>query len=174
VNGTGAAAGATAAGATTAAATAATAAAGTTSAGAAQSVQSFLHALFQALKADGLGPAGTSSAATAAGSAAASTGSAGATESGAGRYAGSLVSSLETLIQQVGGTGATSATAANLSASFNNLIANVGGTTAASGNGTSPTSTASLQSFLSGLLQDARNGGGPSRSSLGATVNANV
>jgi hypothetical protein len=150
-----------------------------------QKVQTFLHSLMQALKADGLGgtpsaPAATGAQSTAAASAttaaSAAAGSSAATPTGsAGQYEGSLVSSLQTLIQQVGSSGATNATTANLTAAFNNLTqgTNAAATSgAAATNGT--TSTASLQSFLSNLLQTVQSNGGHSLSALGNNVNANV
>ena len=75
--------------------------------------------------------------------AAATASSTGANTGGAGQYQGSLVSSLQTLIQQLGTNGTASASTANLSASFNSLVQ---GTSGASASG-STASNASLQSF---------------------------
>jgi hypothetical protein len=78
--------------------------------------------------------------------AATATGVSGTTNSGASRYQGSLVSSLQTLIQQQSGGAGTQATA----------------------------STSQLTSFLDGLLQKLQSNGSQAPSLLGAHVNANV
>jgi hypothetical protein len=91
------------------------------------------------------------------------------------------VSSLQTLIQQVGSSGSTSATASNLSASFNSLIQGVSGNAAAtssaaggSSSASNQSSTPSLQTFLNNLLQTVQSSGGQFLSSLGTQVNATV
>ena len=136
--------------------------------GSAQDVQGFLHSLFQALKADGLG----AGAGTAANAPATPAGAAGA---GAGRYDGSLVSSLQTLIQQVGSGAPATAATSNLSASFNALIQGAGGSAAAAGaGGSGAASQASLQNFLSNLLQNVQSNGVHSISGVGGNVDAKV
>ncbi|MDB6082397.1 MAG: hypothetical protein JWN43_278 [Gammaproteobacteria bacterium] len=149
---------------------------------AAQDVQSFLHSLFQALKADGLGGSTTSaggpSAATAAtGSTPSNTGIG--ASGGAGQYQGSLASSLQTLIQQLGSNGAPSASTANLSDSFNTMMQGVNGSAATANagdpsTGSNPQSQASLQNFLNKLLQTVQSGGSHSLSSVGVNVDAKV
>ncbi|HWE06121.1 MAG TPA: hypothetical protein VG274_05395, partial [Rhizomicrobium sp.] len=99
---------------------------------------------------------GTAAAAPSSGNASAST--------GAGQYQGSLASSLQTLIQQVGSTGATTPAVSNLESSFNTLMQGLGGSTAstasaAGGTGSAQSSTASLQSFLNNLLQNLQTNG---------------
>ena len=159
-----------AAGAVTAAAGAAAATAGASSAamsstttpsinaaaaaapGSAQDVQGFLHSLFQALRADGLG------------------GSAGATVSD-----GSLVSSLQTLIHQVDSSVPATAATSNLSASYNKLVQGGTGSAAVADAGSSgAASQASLQNFLSNLLQNVQSSGVHSFNGMGANVNAKV
>lgn len=149
--------------------------------GSAQDVQSFLHSLFQALKADGLGtsagatanPLATNAGATvSAGTTVGGAVGAGAT-SGAGRYDGSLVSSLQTLIHQVDANGPGTAVTSNLSASFNALIQGAtGNTTTANAAGSGAASQVSLQNFLSNLLQSVQSNGIHSFSGIGANVNA--
>src|SRR5271166_6337929 len=98
-----------------------------------QDLQAFLHSLFQALKQDGLaGSAGastagtatpaTSAASAASGAAAGAAAGAATASTGIGQYAGSLESSLQTLIQQLGSNGATTPAATNLTTAFNNLL----------------------------------------------------
>lgn len=143
-----------------------------------QQVQSFMYSLFQALKADGLGAAGASGAA---GSSGATLGSSGATISsgatlGSGgvsaQYAGSLASSLQTLIQQLGSGAPAPAQVANLRAAFNNLVAAASGA-AGSSAATPATSNAALQNFLSNVLQSVQ-GGGSLSLAVGSNVNAKV
>ena len=186
--GTTAAAGASAAAGTTgAAATSGIASIATTSANAAtaanpaQEIQSFLHSLFQALKADGLGSSARTTGATAAQSAtstatAATGSSASSAATGAVQYQGGLVSSLQTLIQQLGSSGTSTPATANLSAAFNSLMQGANGNPATTGSSTASTQTsnAALQNFLSNLLQSAQSGGAHSLNSVGANVNTNV
>ncbi len=144
--------------------------------GNAQDVQSFLHSLFQALRADGLG-AGAHAGATASAAAGAGLGTgvgAGATF-GAGRYDGSFVSSLQTLIHQVGSNAPATAATSNLSASFNTLVQGAHGSAAvADAGGSAAVSQASLQNFLGNLLQSVQGSGIHSFSAMGANVNARV
>ena len=139
----------------------------------AQDLHGFLHSLFQVLKQDGLGGGGTTAAA-------ASTGTNGAPAvTGAGNYQGSLVSSLQTLIQQVGSNGSTSPAIANLNSSFNNLLQGLGvngsaATAAAGGTTSAQTSNASLQNFLNNLLQNLQANGLQGPKLTGSNVNANV
>jgi hypothetical protein len=157
-----------------------------------QDVQGFLHSLFAALKQDGLGsaaPAGPATPATATatasvaatlgttGTAAAAGASATATSAtgSVGQYQGSLVSALQTLIQQIGGnsagTGAGSGATRQLTDSFSKLTA------AAGGSGSSTTiaaSTTQLKNFLSNLLQNLQSGGGQLSGLVGTHVNANA
>jgi hypothetical protein len=159
---------ATGAGATPSATVAASAAPGS-----AQDVQGFLHSLFQALKADGLGAsagATASSTASAVAGAVPATGIGAGAASGAGRYDGSLVSSLQTLIHQVNSNGPATAATSNLSASFNTLIQGAHGSAAVADAGGS----ASLQNFLGNLLQSVQSSGIHSFSGMGANVNAKV
>ena len=135
----------------------------------AQDMSGFMHSLFQALQQGGAaGGAGTTAAAP-------STGSASAT-GGAGQYQGGLASSLQTLIQQVGSTGATTPAISNLESSFNSLMQGVRGTasTAAAGGATSASSTASLQSVLNNMLQNLRTNGLQMPNLSGSRVNARV
>jgi hypothetical protein len=146
-----------------------TTAAGTTAAAApiaasptvAQDLSGFMHSLFQVLQQGGsAGGAGTTAAAPSTGSASAA--------GGAGQYQGSLASSLQTLIQQVGATGATTPAISNLESSFNSLMQGVGGGTA------STASTASLQSVLSNMLQNLQTNGLQMPNLSGSRVNARV
>jgi hypothetical protein len=140
--------------------------------GSAQDVQSFLHSLLQALKADGLG--GSSGAtASAAGVGTGAAVGAGAT-SGTVRYDGSLVSSLQTLIHQVDSNGPATAATSNLSTSFNKLIQSGSGGAGVADAGSGTASQASLQNFLSNLLQNVQSSGVHSISAMGANVNAKV
>src|SRR5271165_555934 len=153
--------------------TAATAAAATASATpaanptVAHDLNGFLHSLFQVLKQDGLGGS------TGAGTPAA------AQSTAAGQYQGSLASSLQTLIQQVGSNGTTTPNIANLNSSFNSLVQDLGlngaSTSAASAAGpTAPPSSASLQNFLNNLLQNLQANGLQGPKLTGSNVNANV
>jgi hypothetical protein len=123
-----------------------------------------MHTLFQALKQDGLATGtGAAVSASAAPSGAPST-------AAAGQYQANLVSSLQTLVAQVGSaSAANSATAnsatansatANLNAAYQNLV----GTAGAGG----------LQTFLNNLLQNLQSGGVHSLSGVGNNVNASV
>jgi hypothetical protein len=139
----------------------------------AQEMSGFMHSLFQVLQQGGsAGGAGTTAAAPSTGSAPAA--------GGAGKYQGSLASSLQTLIQQVGSTGATTPAISNLESSFNSLVHGVGGgaastaTTAAAGGATSASSTASLQSFLNNTLQNLQTNGLQMPNLSGSRVNARV
>lgn len=155
---------------------AATSAGGSTAAGgttalsnAPANIQAFMHSLFQALKQDGLGSSGA-----AAGSSASST-TAGAAAAGATgtSYQSNLVSSLNTLIQQLSsGSQPTSATA-TLSAAYQNLV---GGSTsaAAASAGANSAANGGLQTFLSNLLQNLQGNGVHALGSVGNSVNANV
>jgi hypothetical protein len=143
----------------TTAATAAAGAAGTTSIsaanGSAASVQAFMHSLFQALKQDGLGTTGSGAATTPSSS--------------------HLLSSLQTLIQQVSAGAAGNAATANLSTAYQNLVnGTVTGTGAASTASTSASSTAGLQTFLGNLLVNIQSGGAHVLSGVGNHVNTNV
>jgi hypothetical protein len=135
-----------------------------------QDLNGFLHSLFQVLKQDGLG--GTANTATTAASTvpAPASGSL-AASTGAGQYQGSLVSSLQTLIQQVGSTGSTNPAIANLDASFNNLVQGASGSNAST---TPSSSNAALQSFLNNLLQNLQDNGLQAPKLTGSSVNANV
>ena len=136
-----------------------------TAAGPAQEIQTFLHSLFQALKADGLGSSASTTGSTAAQSA-----------TGAVHYQGGLVSSLQTLIQQLGSSGTSTPATATLNASFNSLMQGVNGNAATAGSSAASTQTsnAALQNFLSNLLQSVQSSGAHSLSSVGANVNTNV
>jgi hypothetical protein len=115
-----------------------------------------MHSLFQALKQDGLGTS-TSSAGTA---------------------SANLVSSLHTLIAQVGSGGAAGSTTANLSAAYQNLLKGTGAGSAApavsTGVSTAQSGTTGLQNFLGNLLQNLQAGGVHALSSIGNNVNAKV
>ena len=117
-----------------------------------------MHSLFQALKQDGLGT-GTS---TSSGSAPSS----------------NLLSSLQTLMGQVGSGGAAGSATANLSAAYQNLVKGAGAGTAVSAASTGVSAAQSgatgLQNFLGNLLQNLQAGGVHALSSIGNNVNANV
>jgi hypothetical protein len=186
--------GTSATGTGTAASTAASTTAGTASAATAaaptvaQDLHGFLHSLFQVLKQDGLGSGtGTAAASASTGTfgAPAGTGAAAVTGApavaGAGNYQGSLASSLQTLIQQVGSNGSTSPAIANLNTSFYSLLQGLGvngasTTSTAAAGGTTPaqSSSASLQNFLNNLLQNLQANGLQSPKLTGSNVNANV
>jgi hypothetical protein len=139
----------------------------------AQDLSGFMHSLFQVLQPGGAtGGAGTTAAAPSTGSASAA--------GGAGQYQGSLASSLQALIQQVGSTGVTTPAISNLESSFNSLMQGVGGgtastaSTAAAGGATSASSTASLQTALSNMLQNLQTSGLQMPNLSGSRVNARV
>jgi hypothetical protein len=139
----------------------------------AQDLSAFMHSLFQVLQPGGsAGGAGTTVAAPSTGSASAA--------GGAGQYQGSLASSLQTLIQQVGSGGATTPAISNLESSFNSLVQGVGGgtastaSTAVAGGATSASSTASLQSVLGNMLQNLQTNGLQMPNLSGSRVNARV
>ena len=139
----------------------------------AQDLSAFMHSLFQVLQPGGsAGGAGTTAAAPSTGSASAA--------GGAGQYQGSLASSLQTLIQQVGSGGATTPAISNLESSFKSLMQGVGGgtastaSTAAAGGATSASSTASLQSVLGNMLQNLQTNGLQMPNLSGSRVNARV
>jgi hypothetical protein len=139
----------------------------------AQDLSGFMHSLFQALQPGGsAGGAGTTAAAPPTGSASAA--------GGVGQYQGSLASSLQTLIQQVGSGGATTPAISSLESSLNSLMQKVGGgtasiaSTAAAGGATSASSTASLQSVLSNMLQNLQTNGLQMPNLSGSRVNARV
>jgi len=167
----------------TAAAASATGATGTTNVK--QELQGFLHSLFQALKQQGLGGgAGAATASTAAtSSASAAVAGAGAAAGGPSQYAGSLESSLQTLIQQLGSNGAATPATAKLTASFNNLVQGLGGsgataaTAGASANSATATATAStaeLKNFLSNFMQNLQHNGVQTPGLVGSNVNASA
>ena len=155
---------------TTAASTTSAAAPITESPTVAQDLSGFMHSLFQVLQPGAsAGGAGSTAAAPSTGSASAA--------GGAGQYQGSLASSLQTLIQQVGSGGATTPAISNLESSFNSLMQGVGGgtaSTAAAGGATSASSTASLQSVLSNMLQNLQTSGLQMPNLSGSRVNARV
>jgi hypothetical protein len=158
---------------TTAASTTSAAAPITESPTVAQDLSGFMHSLFQVLQPGAsAGGAGSTAAAPSTGSASAA--------GGAGQYQGSLASSLQTLIQQVGSTGATTPAISNLESSFNSLMRGVGGgtvstaSTVAAGGATSASSTGSLQSFLSNMLQNLQTNGLQMPNLSGSRVNARV
>ncbi len=166
-----------AAAAATPAATAAGAAGATATAvtnGTAANVQAFMHSLFQALRQDGLGGG------TGTGAASPATASiAGAAAAGSGSTPANLVSSLQTLIGQVGSGGAGSAATANLSAAYQHLVSSappgsVAVSAASAGASSSQPSSAGLQHFLGTLLQNLQSGGVSSFGGIGNNVNANV
>jgi hypothetical protein len=119
--------------------------------GQSQELQAFQHSLLQALKQDGLASNGT----------------------------GNIVSSLQTLIQQVGPNGKPTAATETLSSTFQNLVNGINGGAAVSaansaGAASNPSSNAGLQSFLNNLLQNVQAGGAQSLSATGTNVNAHV
>lgn len=155
--------------ATSNAAGAANAATNVLTPGRTQEVRAFMHSLSQALKQDGLGSSAPAVASTAGGGTLATPAS--------GQYQGNLVSSLQTLIQQVGSSGKPTAATETLNSTFQNLLS--GSTIAASGSAaTAPapdqSSSAALQSFLNNLLQNLQGNGAQSLNALGSSVNANV
>jgi hypothetical protein len=125
----------------------------------AQDLHSFLHALFQALRADGSSGGATPTA----------TGTqASVTQAGSTQYQGGIASSLQTLIQQVSAGGTQTPATANLTATFNQLAQDLrdGSATTAS--------SAPLQNFLNGFLQNLQNSGHVAPNLVGANVNAQV
>jgi hypothetical protein len=146
------------------AATAATAPAGSTpgatvaaGAGAANAanVQGFMHSLFQALKQDGLDTTGAGTA--------------------SGASSPHLLSSLQTLIQQVSAGTAGNATTADLTAAYQNLVNGAGTVTAAASTASaSASSAAGLKAFLSNLLVNVQRGGVHALSGVGNNVNTNA
>ena len=162
----------TAATGTTAASTTGAATAAAASPTVAQDLNGFMHSLFQVLRQQGsAGGASTTAAAPSTGSASAA--------GGAGQYQGSLASSLQTLIQQVGSTGSTTPAISNLESSFNTLMQGAGGgaataSTAAPGGTTATSSTASLQNFLTNVLQNLQTNGLQMPNLSGSRVNAKV
>jgi hypothetical protein len=120
-------------------------------------VQAFMHTLFQALKQDGLG-AGAGA---------------------GGQYPSNLVTSLKTLVGQLGSTAAGNPATANLNAAYQNLVSATGAgaaptSAAAAGAVSAQASSAGLQNFLNNLLQNLQSGGVHSLSGIGNNVNANV
>jgi hypothetical protein len=93
-------------------------------------------------------------------------------------YQGSFVSSLQTLIQQLGAAGTTTAATSHLQTSFNQLVSDLGsGASTASSTTNSaanPSSNTALQNFLSKLSQNLQTNGVHSLASVGAHVNANI
>lgn len=110
-----------------------------------QELQAFQHSLFQALKQDGLSSNGTSN----------------------------VVSSLNTLISQLGPGGKATAATTTLSATFQNLMSGVNGAGAVPASSSSSSSSA-LQNFLKNLLQNVQAGGVQSLASTGNSVNTHV
>jgi len=150
-----------------------TSAATAASPGVAQDLNGFLHSLFQVLRQEGAAGAADAPASTGTG-----TGTA-AAAAGAGQYQGSLVSSLQTLIQQVGSNGSTTPAIANLESSFNTLVQGLSGnasstasTPVAGGTASTQSSTASLQNFLNNLLQNLQTNGLQTPNLSGSSVNA--
>jgi hypothetical protein len=113
-----------------------------------QKLQAFQHSLVQALKQDGLTSNGT----------------------------GNVVSSLQSLIQQLGPNGKPTAATETLSSTFQNLVNGVSGSaaTAASGSSSSGSANSGLQSFLNNLLQNVQASGAQSLTSAGSNVNTHV
>ncbi len=116
-----------------------------------QELQAFQHSLLQALKQDGATSSGT----------------------------GNIVSSLQTLIQQVGPNGKPTAATETLTSTFQNLVNGVNGAAAVSAsNSVGATSNQSpnsgLQSFLNSLLQKVQAGGAQSLLATGGNVNTHV
>jgi hypothetical protein len=149
-----------------------------------QDLHAFLHSLFQALKQEGSDGAGAStntvSAAASAGSG--TTAGPGSAANGIGQYAGSLESSLQTLIQQLGSTGTATPATAKLTTSFNNLVRDLTAASTASpvGSPAGPAatgagaSTAELKNFLSNFVQNLQHNGVQTPGLVGGNVNANA
>jgi len=116
-----------------------------------QELRAFQHSLLQALKQDGLSSNGT----------------------------GNIVSSLQSLIQQVGPNGKPTAATETLSSTFQNLVNGLSGgapvaASSAGGAPSGPSSNAGLQSFLNNLLQNVQAGGTQALSASGRNVNTHV
>jgi len=107
-----------------------------------QEIQAFTHSLFQSLKQDGLGSTTTA------------------------------VSSLQTLVQQLGSGQPQSAANRTLNSTFQNLV-NGAAASASAGTTTDPSSTTALQSFLNDLLQKAQSGT-LSLNGVGNSINSRV
>lgn len=133
-----------------------------------QDLHGFVHSLFKALREDAEGPRPDGAAATTTGVASAGAAATGATA--ASSYQGTVVSSLQSLIQQLGGSGAPGPAATQLEQAFNRLSQDLGtnGRAAGAAAGTS----AGLQQFLNGFLQDLQSTGNGPPSLVGANVNA--
>jgi hypothetical protein len=118
--------------------------------GQAQELQAFQHSLVQALKQDGLTSNGT----------------------------GNIVSSLQSLIQQLGPNGKATAATETLSSTFQNLVNGVNGSAArastSAGSSSSGSSNSGLQNFLNNLLQNLQASGAQSLTSAGGNVNTHV
>ena len=141
--------GATASTAGTAAASSASSPAAAAAPGQGQELQAFQHSLLQALKQDGLASNGS----------------------------GNIVSSLQTLIQQVGPNGKPTAATETLTSTFQNLVNGTNGAAAAAssaGSGSNQSPNSGLQTFLNNLLQNVQAGGVQSLSAAGANVNTHV
>jgi hypothetical protein len=140
-----------------------------------QELQAFLHSLFQALKQDGLG---TSNGAAATPSAAGATGSATTATPASGQYQANLVSSLQSLMQQVGPDGKATAATETLTSTFQNLVNGLMGPAAASSGssntGSNQSPNAGLQNFLGNLLQNLQTNGVHTLTGVGNNVNANI
>jgi hypothetical protein len=78
------------------------------------------------------------------------------------------------LIHQVDSNGPATAATSNLSTSFNKLIQSGSGGTGVADADSGTASQASLQNFLSNLLQNVQSNGVHSFSAMGANVNAKV
>lgn len=116
-----------------------------------QELQAFQHSLLQALKQDGLTSNGT----------------------------GNIVSSLKSLIQQVGPNGKPTAATETLSSTFQNLVNGLSGGAAvaasnSAGSSSNQSSNSGLQSFLNDLLQNVQAGGAQALSATGTNVNTHV
>ncbi len=156
-----------------------------------EELQGFLHSLFAALKQDGLSSAassgstatagvGASSAAAAASATTAASATSATTATSAtgtaGQYQGSLISSLQTLIQQLGGTQAQAGSGATgqLTDSFSKLTGALGTSGTSGASTTTTASAAQLKTFLSDFLQKLQSGGGQLQGMLGSHVNASA
>ncbi len=118
-----------------------------------QELQAFQHSLVQALKQDGLTSSGT----------------------------GNIVSSLQSLIQQLGPNGKPTAATETLSSTFQNLVNGVSGlkgsaalAAPSAGSSSSGSSNSELQRFLNNLLQNVQARGTQSLTSTGSNVNTHV
>jgi hypothetical protein len=132
-------------------ATAATQSAGAASTpGQGQELQAFQHSLVQALKQDGLTSNGT----------------------------GNIVSSLQSLIQQLGPNGKPTAATETLSSTFQNLMNGVKSSaavvSASAGSAASGSSNSGLQNFLNHLLQNVQVSGAQLLTSAGSNLNTHV